>query len=508
MMYTKEVMEHFKNPHNMGKLEDYNAVGKVGNPTCVQPLQRIHKNSQSVEIFSLKKGNKVFTHNGYYETILVASKRKYKGKLITFKNKLGKISVTPEHLIYAIKRSFETDYYKKNKNKKELNPAWYHAEDLNKNDIILYPIFKEEKDQESVVLDIPKPKWDFKSHNLPKKLPINSELLRLFGYFLANGHISERKCNHHISLSFHIKETNLVDDVKHIIKNLFNFEVKVKKEKDKNLIRIYIYSARLSRFFKKLFGKGIANKKIPNFIMGLPPQKQKSLLYGLWMGDGCISLNRKGPRANYVTVSYQLAQQIKTLLIRQRIVPSIYIDREKTDKKGTKHKEAYRIHIGQRESLKKIAKILQFEYKLELRPYKCIESWFDKSYLYTNITKKEISNYDGFVNNLEVENAHSFVSDAFTLHNCGDMMYIYLKMEDNIVKDASFETFGCVAALATSSVATDLVKGKTIEEAEKITSKDIIKALGNLPPIKIHCSLLAIDGIKAAIKDFKAKNKQ
>ncbi|MDD2274509.1 MAG: iron-sulfur cluster assembly scaffold protein [Candidatus Pacebacteria bacterium] len=90
---------------------------------------------------------------------------------------------------------------------------------------------------------------------------------------------------------------------------------------------------------------------------------------------------------------------------------------------------------------------------------------------------------------------------------CGDEMFVYIKVKDNIIKDIKFETFGCVAAIATSSVLTDLAKKKTIEDALKITKQDVVDALGALPPIKIHCSVLAIDALTQAVYDYYIKNK-
>jgi nitrogen fixation NifU-like protein len=85
---------------------------------------------------------------------------------------------------------------------------------------------------------------------------------------------------------------------------------------------------------------------------------------------------------------------------------------------------------------------------------------------------------------------------------CGDIMKIYMKIENDIIKDITFKTFGCGAAIATSSMATELVKGKTIEEALKLTNSAVVEALEGLPPAKIHCSVLAEQGIKAAIADY------
>ena len=89
---------------------------------------------------------------------------------------------------------------------------------------------------------------------------------------------------------------------------------------------------------------------------------------------------------------------------------------------------------------------------------------------------------------------------------CGDIMKIYIKVENNIITDIKFQTFGCGAAIATSSMATELAKGKSIEEALLLTNQAVAEALDGLPPIKMNCSNLAADGLRAAIYDYKKKN--
>ncbi|MBZ1345320.1 MAG: iron-sulfur cluster assembly scaffold protein [Candidatus Nealsonbacteria bacterium] len=96
---------------------------------------------------------------------------------------------------------------------------------------------------------------------------------------------------------------------------------------------------------------------------------------------------------------------------------------------------------------------------------------------------------------------------------CGDVMYLYIKVGKDkkgreIIKDIKFETYGCLAAIATSSLITDLVKGKTIEEALELNRQKVVDSLGGLPPIKIHCSVLAVDALLEAIHDYLAKNKK
>ncbi|MFI3116206.1 MAG: Fe-S cluster assembly scaffold protein NifU [Clostridia bacterium] len=100
----------------------------------------------------------------------------------------------------------------------------------------------------------------------------------------------------------------------------------------------------------------------------------------------------------------------------------------------------------------------------------------------------------------EIENA-SGVGEVGNA-KCGDIMKMYLDIEDGIIKDIKFKTFGCGAAIATSSIATEMVKGKTIEEALELTNKAVVEQLDGLPPAKIHCSVLAEEALKTAISDY------
>ena len=103
------------------------------------------------------------------------------------------------------------------------------------------------------------------------------------------------------------------------------------------------------------------------------------------------------------------------------------------------------------------------------------------------------------VGDVEDANAVGEVGNA----KCGDIMKISMKInDDGVIEDVKFKTFGCGAAVATSSIATEMIKGKTVEEAEKLSNKAVIEALDGLPPAKIHCSVLAEEVVKAALKDY------
>lgn len=104
----------------------------------------------------------------------------------------------------------------------------------------------------------------------------------------------------------------------------------------------------------------------------------------------------------------------------------------------------------------------------------------------------------------EIENADGVgeIGNA----KCGDIMKMYLDIENDVIKDVKFETFGCGSAIASSSIATEMIKGKTIDEALALTNKDVVDALGGLPAHKLHCSVLAEEAIKSAVKDYYDRN--
>ncbi len=103
---------------------------------------------------------------------------------------------------------------------------------------------------------------------------------------------------------------------------------------------------------------------------------------------------------------------------------------------------------------------------------------------------------------IEDANAVGEVGNA----KCGDIMKMYLKIEDGIIEDVKFETFGCGSAIASSSMATEMIKGKPVEEAAKLSNKAVAEALDGLPDYKMHCSVLAEEAIKSALEDYNSKN--
>lgn len=267
--YPKEVIKHFKHPKNLGKIKNPDAVGEAGNLLCVLPNTQIHTNGKLLPIQNVGSGVLVLSHEGEFCPVRALHRRYYKGKVISIVSRIGKVTLTPDHLVFARKIQNKRDMQAK----KKTPLAWYHAVQLKEGDIVVFPMGGE--------------------------------------------------------------------------------------------------------------------------------------------------------------------------------------------------------------------------------------------YLNAPIKRIEVENYRGFVYNLEVEGAHSFVANYLTLHNCGDVMRIYLKIRekkgDRIISDVKGEVFGCVVAVANTSMLTSMVKGRSLEEALKIRKEELLEKLGGrkkLPPIKIHCSILALDALKEAIYNY------
>jgi nitrogen fixation NifU-like protein len=228
-------------------------------------------------------------------------------------------------------------------------------------------------------------------------------------------------------------------------------------------------------------------------------ERQKSIICGMWRGDGCIN----DKVAKYVTISRQLSHQLKLLLLRQKIVFSFLVVEE-----NGMHKENYHLYVKEEDSLKKLAGIVGVDTWRPAKLKNIHKCWYDDNYFYAPIRKTGRKIHKGLVYNLEVENSHSYVAEAATLHNCGDIMRLYIKVDpkNEIITDAKFKTFGCGAAIATSSMVTELVKGKTIQEALEISNHAVAEALGGLPKIKMHCSVLAEQALVGAINDYLKKH--
>ena len=491
--YSEKVMEHFMHPRNVGDMPDADGIGHVGNPVCVIPQTIVYTNPSAQAIDNIEEGTKVLGHDGFFHSVEKVHNRFYKGPVFNIDvHSLGNLVATPEHHILAINTGKLTH---KHRDYRKGLKDWYLSLELKKGDTLLFPILKETQDREFMDFDIEKLKWDHRSKELPNTILIDKDFLRLVGYYLSEGSVVTKPCKGRVFFTFGSHEKDYVDDVKNIMKRIFGLESN-KIRHVHNSTNVIFSSARLARFFEKHFGKGAQNKHLPHWMLLLPGEKQEALLSGLWRGDGYIN-NAAG---KFVTISKILAHQVKILLMRQKIIFSFL-----TIPQQGIHKENYCIYIKSREAKLKVAEIMGKNIEVSPRVAKTQKAWYDDEYFYTTIDKIEETFYKGLVYNLEVEGSHSYVSEAATLHNCGDIMELYIKVKDDVILDAKFKTFGCGAAIATSSMVTDLVKGKGLKEALEISNRAVAEALGGLPKIKMHCSVLAEQALRSAIRDFLIK---
>lgn len=506
--YSDIVKDHFFNPRNL-MLEDpdesqYDAVGMVGSPACLLSNTLIRTNPAVKKIDKFSPGERALSHDGKFYPITRIFRPKYNSELVCIKNPLGEITATADHLIYAVQIPRKTDSpFVHIKYKKQIPPSWVHAGDLKKGDIVLYPIPKEIRLTEHLNLPHPSRKfWDFKSVQLPVEIKITEGLLELFGYYVANGSSKTDT----LTFTFSQKEEKLAERTGELIKRYFGLNVTTKPRLSNHRIDVNVYNIYLAGLFREWFGVLAENKKVPEFILFLESSLQRGFLRGLWRGDGYFNSQRSQPRAGFATVSETLLHQVIWLLLRQKIAPSIYKEKAR-EVGGVFHKKSYRIHVGDMESLERLADILEIDFKRDSSKRHAVESWFDENYLYVPVRKVLSAKFNGRLYNFEVENSHTYTTDAFLVHNCGDMMKIWLKIEPQTekVKEMKWRTFGCGSAIAATSMFSLMVTengGLPLREALKIKPRHIMERLGGLPNRKIHCSVLADKAFRKAANDY------
>ncbi|MCX6719217.1 MAG: iron-sulfur cluster assembly scaffold protein [Candidatus Taylorbacteria bacterium] len=513
--YSKIVRKHFFEPENLlwenPEMAKYDAEGIVGSPACLLGDTKVHTiGSEFASISELKINDKVLSHDGKHNKITRVFKPTYNGPLVELNTRLGNIVATPDHLIYGMKTNRPPSYFLSLKNiLKRGIIGWHHASDFKKGDMCMYPIDRTEKIVRYIKVESARKGFDYKSKALPKRIPINAEFLELAGYFISDGYSKHGKSD--VGFVFSSDQMAYAERVKTIVKQIFNLESNIKSRPKHHRIDVTVQSIHLNRLFSELFENSAKTKHIPDFMMLLPVKVQASLILGLWRGDGYFNMKRIWPRAGYSTISAQLIQQLKTLLLRQDIIPSIYREPEKTIK-GVHHQKSYRIHLGEIDSLIKLSEILKIKFDAPNKP-RAQHIFQDKDYAYIPVTKIGKRQFEGRLSNLEVNSAHTYVTDAFLAHNCGDVMRVWLNIDKKKDRITAFKwrTFGCASAIAATSMLSVMITekgGMKIDRALEVRPQDIMTRLGGLPDRKIHCSVLGDKALRAAINYWFKKTKQ
>ncbi len=385
------------------KLGDYKTeVHNDWCPGCVLPDTMIHCNPSVKQIHQVSVGERVLGRDGLYHKVHEIITHIHRGKLYKLVTKcFGTTYLTDEHPVLIVRREHQKLHNKK------FDAVWTRADQIREKDYVVYPIQKEEVDREYIEVDYQLKKKDTVSKPLPKMIPLNDKMLRLMGYYIAEGWVHDRE----ISFTFNSKEIEFLNDVENIM--LETFGLAGTESTKRNATTITFCSAPLARIFLDWFGHKSYNKKIPHFVMLLPAQKQIELIKGLWCGDGWISTEQI--RGNFKTTSKTLSEQLKALLLRQGVVPIISVNKAKDI-----HREAYSIQIVNDRDFAVLCKILDEDIVATNHVGKPLSSIVTPDYVLIPVKKVESFDYDGPVYNLEVDDVSSYVSENAILHNCGD----------------------------------------------------------------------------------------
>jgi len=477
--YSEKVMDHFTNPRNVGEIPDASGIGTVGNPVCGDVMKMYLKIENEIivdvkfktfgclptkervvlskggweDISEVGKGALVVNSEGKETTVCQVYKRNYRGNIFTivpFVSPFNSFSLTSEHPVLCVKREWIKGarlYGTK------CNWLRFKEEDL----FLAEPDFVKVSNLE---------KGDYLIFNVNREVKDNEILtkdyMRLMGYYLSEGYITAQGSV--VAFAFNKKEKNFIEDIQLLLEKAVGKKPKCRIRD--NVAEVYICSRKLAKFLTTYCGKLAKNKSLSKDILLLPFTKQWELIKTYLSGDGDAHRRRPNNSKIYriTTVSVSLAIQVQEMLARGGIFASI----RKIFKQNC--------YIGDRKLKDSIQYLISFKLARSNK-----FTHYNSKYFFVPIRNITAENFKGNVYNLQVSGEpNSYLVRGFAVHNCG-------------------------AAVATSSMVTELVKGKSINEALTITNKAVAQALGGLPPVKMHCSVLAEEALRSALKDYYQK---
>ncbi|MCG2694256.1 DNA primase [Candidatus Parcubacteria bacterium] len=409
---------------------------------CFPPGQKVKTPFGLHNIETIDTNHYVYSGEGEIRKVLANHKRNYEGDLISVKiRKLGRedVSLTSDHKLRIVRP--KTKHYKATKQfyrqcrdmvrqKKaiDLSSAIKRygefleitAGELKKDDFVLYPINTHVTDVRELNLkDYLNKERTFGPvvKQIPYKIKINNDILKLFGYWIAEG--SNHRAYIRFSLGNH--EEEFAKEITHLIKKIFGLEAKIyrRPNKHKTGLEITACHSYLADIFENLCGKGAKNKHIPFIFQELPPERQKILVDAIFRGDGHeYTANRSNNKHKSITtISRILAEQTIDILLRNNFFPNLGMTKAKIDKSAVNHKDAYVIYWSEEAKTQH-----NFIYQSDNN----VKFWI--------LPIKEISRkeYSGPVYNLTVDKDHSFIATNFAVANCGeggDIFGFLMRME-------------------------------------------------------------------------------
>jgi Fe-S cluster assembly protein SufB len=478
-LYNEKVMDHFLHPRNVGEIVDADGIGNVGNPVCGDILRLYLKIKDGIisdakfktfgcfpagqeivssnggwqKIGQINKGEYVVNGVGKDTFVVDTYRRDYQGPLINimpFVSPFNSFRLTPNHPVLCIKRKDVVGARRYGS-----RCAWLrleHGKLIRKK-----PDFVRAEN-----LQIGDYLVFTTNHDIADNSALTKEHMRLFGYYLSEGYIAAK--GNTLAFAFNKNERQMVDELKQLLSSMAHKEPKERIRG--NVSEVYICSRRLVKFILAHCGKIARHKSLSSDILQLPFSKQRHIIETYMLGDGDMFKRRphNSPTYRMITTSRLLAIQMQEMLARGGIFASI--------------RQIYKTNcsIGGRRLRDSLQYLISFKVD---RMHKFVHQ--HGQYFLIPVRRLKKDKFYGVVYNLQV--AHepsSYLANGFVVHNCG-------------------------AAIATSSMVTELVKGKTVDEALRVSNKAVAEALGGLPKIKMHCSVLAEEALKSAIEDYRKK---
>ncbi len=413
---------------------------------CLLPDEVIHTKSGFKKIKDVTMQDQVYTHKLNHKRVQEVLSRPYNGRIYHIRPYYFRegLSTTPEHPFYVIKTHKDCRWISapcrpncsqthdcRRRYFQDYKAVWCQAKDIEKGDVLLFPRFKNNvKDKREFEVSGFLRKSDYILNNdkisprgnkitkLKNVIKINASFCRLVGYYVSEGYTNGRDA---IFFCFHENERAYIEDVKKIMRDIFGISLsKMRTTRTVKGVELIYYSKILFNLFKKLFYLDLFDKRahakcLPSWMLDLPLEKQAEIIKGWWRGD-----------AGY-TSSRDLMNQMKIILLRLGIIPSIRIDTRESHQMRGKHKFAGReiranydnYHFSNLSFFEDKFNLLQdtsfkkFKTKLKRR-----HGWIDDKYVYLPVRDIEIKRYKGDVYNLEVKDDNSYVSEFAIIHNC------------------------------------------------------------------------------------------
>lgn len=430
--------------------------GAVGGKLCFEPNTLVKTEFGHVKICNININDKVYDHQHNLQTVNETYCRYYSGNMlkIHIKGLQYPILVTPEHPLFTTKK--HPNNKREFDSRKIINlPIFKEAKDFKKEDVLLVPINSKIEDIESINFNKTTKQSKYSNCNIydgiPDKLLINYDLLNTLGWYIAEGSANNKQ----FSFAMNIKEIDYAHELKNSIFNMFGKTCTIKTY-DNNLYLIGT-SKVLCDFFNNLCGKYAENKKIPEFVLNLPIEKQKVLFFALWRGDGCVRTtfdkrtNKYYTRCSYKTVSFKLAKQVQELCHRLGFISCLNHEIPK----NIRHQISYTVSLNGADAIafkKSIEsnKLHQVERgnRFQLSLQKEIIKIDGALYAKRSISKIEEIPYDGYVYNLNINNINTYIAEDIAVHNCGaggsGFLLFYTENKNTLkqsLKQSGFKSF-------------------------------------------------------------------